>query len=552
MPPVQASEISWSYPTPPPLDLNGPTVPFRAFGADQVDRPVLDLFRSAAAEFGDRIACEDLTARLTYAQVWAACRRLAASIDAAVPAGEAIGVLLPNDAAYPVAILACLAANRPCVLIDHHHPADRVAAILRDAGLGTILLRESDIAAGRLLPAGMRTLMIDEALRDGPVPERPPVPSRPSGAASFVLYTSGSTGQPKGVALSQRAILHRVGQLVNAVHLRPDDKLLSLASPTTIAGFQHILEVLLTGATLVKLDLQRTGLGKVVQAIGERRITMMFSTPAVWRNVVRIDHVAAALAPLRCIHSSGDALLAIDLERLRQVLPADCHVLSSYGATEAPALLQWFVPSKLPDDGPRVPTGYPLPGLALALLDESGNAAQEGEPGELVVRSPWMSLGLWRNGAVHPGAYERDERDPAAPVYFTGDVARRFPDGLVSMLGRKDRQVKILGNRVELAEVEAALRQAPEVLDAAVIARRIEGESRLFAFFVPRGAGSQEIAAAIRRRLKERLPAYMQPTQLHQLEEIPMLPGRKVDEAALLAHAVERASVPEARGNLSE
>jgi acyl-coenzyme A synthetase/AMP-(fatty) acid ligase/thioesterase domain-containing protein len=466
------------------------------------------------------------------------------------PAGQPVGILLPNEAAYPVAVLACLAANRPCVMIDRHHPEDRVAAIVRDAGLGAIILRQPDTVAALPLPVDVRTLVIDDALRDGPTPDRLPRSSAPATEASFIVYTSGSTGNPKGIVLSQRAVLHRARQLVNAVHLGPDDKVLSLASPSTIGGLQQIFEVMLSGATLVKLDLQRTGLGTVLQVIGERRLTMMFSTPAVWRSIAGIDNAASALASLRCIQSSGDALLAIDLELLRRVLPADCRVLSVYGATEAPALLQWFVSSKVPGDGPRVPTGYPLPGFAFALLDEAGKVVKEGEPGELVVKSSWMSLGIWRHGAIHPGPFEQDPGDPSASVYRTGDLARRRPDGLFVTLGRKDRQVKILGNRVELAEVETVLRRSPEVADAAVVARRGEGEPRLLAFFVPRQSGSSHATGPVRRYLQERLPAYMQPSHLFALEELPLLPGRKVDEEALLAHASRH--VPATLGHASQ
>jgi amino acid adenylation domain-containing protein len=542
---VRASEISWSYPSAPALDLNGPTVPFRPFREDWIHRPAVELFRSAAEEFGDHVACEDLTEQLTYAQVWASSRRLAHMIDAAVPAGQPVGVLLPNEAAYPVAVLACLAADRPCVMIDRHHPEDRVAGIVRDAGLGAIVLRHSDGVAAASLPVGVRTIVIDEALQDGPAPDELPAAPVSPHEASFIVYTSGSTGHPKGIVLSQRAVLHRARQLVNAVHLRPDDKVLSLASPSTIGGLQQIFEVMLSGATLVKLDLLRTGLGTVLQAIAQRRLTMMFSTPAVWRSVAGIPDAAVALAPLRCIQTSGDALLAIDLERLRRVLPADCHVLSVYGATEAPALLQWFVTSRLRDDGPRVPAGYPLPGFAFALLDDDGNAVNDGEPGELVVKSRWMSLGIWGSGAVRPGPFEQDRKDPAAPVYRTGDIVLKRPDGLFVTLGRKDRQVKILGNRVEPAEVETVLRRAPEVADAAVVARRIEGDARLLAFFVPQAPGSSD-TAAVREYLREKLPAHMQPSQLLEVEQLPLLPGRKIDEEALLAHAARHAPAPTA------
>src|SRR6185437_15675669 len=237
--------------------------------------------------------------------------------------------------------------------------------IVRDAGLAAVVMKGSDIADGYLLPAGVLAVELESALQGGTPPERMPAAPPPPDAASFVVYTSGSTGTPKGIVLSQRGVLHRAAELVNAVHLRPDDKVLSLASPGTIGGLQQIFEVMLAGASLVKLDLQRVGLGLVVGAVAERRITMMFSTPAVWRSVARLEGARDSLTSLRCIQSSGDTLLKVDYELIRAVLPADCHFLSVYGATEAPALLQWFVDSS-PKDEVRVPAGYPLPGFDFA------------------------------------------------------------------------------------------------------------------------------------------------------------------------------------------
>lgn len=537
----RAGEISWLRPKVPPLDFNGPTVPFRRFRDEWVGQPAIELFREAAETFAEHIACQDFDGHLTYAQLWAACRRLAATIEATVAAGAAVGVLLPNEASYPVAVLACLAAGRPCVMIDRHHPEDRVAGIIRDAGLAAVIMRRADVVDGLALPAGVCTIAIDEALQDGPTPEGIANHTLPSDGPSFVVYTSGSSGRPKGIVLSQRAVLHRASELVNAVHLRPDDKVLSLASPSTIGGLQQIFEVMLSGAALVKLDLQRVGLGRVVAAVGERAITMMFSTPAVWRSVAGIETARASLTSLRCIQSSGDVLLAVDLALIRTVLPADCRVLSVYGATESPALVQWFVPPDKPNDESRVAAGYPLAGISLAVLDEAGNAVVDGEPGELVVKSGWMSRGLWRNGTVHPGPFELDARDPTTPVYRTGDVVRFRPDGLLVTLGRMDRQVKVLGNRVELAEIETVLKRTPDVLDAAVVARRIGTEPRLYAFVVPRGADAPEFIARVRSRLTDGLPAYMRPSRVFVIGEMPLLPGRKVDEESLLAHAARHA-----------
>ena len=402
----------WSTAEPRPLDLEGPDdIPFRRFDEQWIERPAIDLFGEAVTQHPDRIACEDIDSRLTFAQMWTACRHLAATIELAAPPDRAVGVLLPNEASYPVAVLACLAAARPCVMIDRHHPQDRVAMIVRDAGLAAVVLKRADIEDGYLLPAGVRALAIDDALEARTAPDGLVRTPMASDAPGFVAYTSGSTGRPKGIVLSQRGVLHRAAELVNSVHLRPNDKVLSLASPSTIGGLQQIFEVMLSGASLVKLDLQRIGLGRVVETVAHRQITMMFSTPSVWRSVAQMEGAREALSSLRCIQSSGDTLLRVDYDLLRAVLPSACDILSAYGATEAPALLQWFIASP-PEDETRVPAGYPLPGLEFALLDEQEQIVPDGAAGELVISSQFTSLGLWHEVRCFPGRSSTMPRHP--------------------------------------------------------------------------------------------------------------------------------------------
>lgn len=526
------------------LDENGPQqIAFRRFHESWVERPALELFADIVARHSSRTACEDADSALSFAELWAAARRLAQTIDASVTSGGTVGILLPNQASYPAAVLACLGAARPAVLIDRHYPQDRVAAIVRDAGCAAMVMSGDDIAGGYLLPAGVRPLALEAAL-SGDVPERMPAHPPPPDAPSFIVYTSGSTGQPKGIVLSQRAVLHRAAELVNAVHLNPDDKVLSLASPGTIGGLQQIFEVMLSGASLVKLDLQRLGLGKVVDTIAERKITMMFSTPAVWRSVSKLPGAKQSLSSLRCIQSSGDTLLRMDHDLVRAVLADDCRFLSVYGATEAPALIQWFVTNP-PSDEVRVPAGYALPDIELAVVDELGRPAADGEPGELVIRSRFTSLGVWQRGDVLPGALLAGEGPDNLKIYRTGDLVRKRPDGLYVVLGRRDRQIKVLGNRVELAEIERALRQAPGVHDGAVVVQRGNDEPTVVGFFVPHEGGDPLLVDKVRRHLDETLPAFMRPRKLLALDSLPLLPGRKIDENALLAK-VAQASGPAA------
>ncbi|HJQ55277.1 MAG TPA: AMP-binding protein [Vineibacter sp.] len=537
------ADFPWLALQPPAPDLNGPSSDsFAYLPAEWSERSAIDLLRVAAHRWPDRIASDDGECQLTYGEMWAAICRAARMIDRVAASDAPVGVLLPNDATYQVAVLACVAAGRPCVMLDRGYPADRNAEIIRDARVTTVFLTGADVRAGLAVPAELRVMSIDDALRsEAEVPTLPDVCHRPD-APAFIIYTSGSTGRPKGVALSQRAVLHRAFQKINASHQREGDALVSLNSPCTITGLAQIFETAVTGATLMKLDLQRLSLGAVLRAIADRRPAIMSTTPPVWRAISRLDEARTMLSSLRIAVTGGDVLLQADLELMRRALPPDCSVLSAYGATEASTMLQWHVPRGQAAAEARVAAGYPMSGFDYAVVDEDGNAAAEGEAGELVVRSRCTAIGGWRDGQLHPGPFMADPQDPTLRIYPTGDLVRIRADGVFVTLGRKDRQLKILGNRIEPAEIENALRQHPAVLEAAVVARRNGDAVKLLAFVVAgegAGAGLLDVLGA---NLRGALPSYMQPTQILSIDSMPLLPGRKVDQARLLAIAAEQAA----------
>ncbi len=535
--------FSWLAVQPPAMDLNGPrTVPFRRLAAENAERPAIALLRETVQAFGHHIASDDGERCLSYGEVWSGVCRLACAIHRATRTDAPVAVLLPNDARYPVAVLACVAVGRPCVMLDCSYPADRNAEIIRDAGVEAVIRSAAGVHDGLALPAGLSCLSMDDALRaDVSTPTLPDIPHRP-GTPAFIIYTSGSTGRPKGVVLSQRAVLHRASQKINATHQNEHDIILSLHSPCTIMGLAQILECVVTGATLVKLDLQRLSLGAVLRAIADRRATIMSTTPAVWRSISRLDGARSMLSSLRTAVLGGDVLLQADLELMRRALPQDCDILSAYGATEASTMLQWHVPRRLSLPEARVPAGYPMAGFDYAIVDEAGNAVPEGGTGELVVRSRYTALGSWRDGKTHPDPFTVDPQDSALRIYRTGDLVRVRADGVFVTLGRKDRQLKILGNRIEPAEIENLLRRHPGVLDAAVVARRTDETVKLLAFVVAGDGAGTDLLENVEARLRGALPSYMQPTQLLSIDTMPLLPGRKVDESRLLAIAAASAA----------
>jgi non-ribosomal peptide synthetase component F len=268
-------QIEWLRPVRADAGEND-RVPAKAMPDEIVETPLFETFQSIAAQHSERIAADDGQLRLTYGQMLQAAERLAGRL-AGVREEGAIGVLLSTSAWFPVAMLACLAARRMVVPIDLHYPSARNAAIIRDAHLAGVIIRGEDGLQALSIPDNVRRVDIanippasssDDDARPF-LPDRDGRPGLPVDAPALVLYTSGSTGAPKGIVNNQRAILQRVLQHVNASRIGIRDGLLPLSSPCTVAGVREIFAALLTGATLHLLDPQRAGLNGIRRAIRE-------------------------------------------------------------------------------------------------------------------------------------------------------------------------------------------------------------------------------------------------------------------------------------------
>ncbi|HEX3952236.1 MAG TPA: alpha/beta fold hydrolase [Stellaceae bacterium] len=515
-----------------PLDLNGPVSRvYRRFDRESIDRPLFSVFLDVAERAPETVAVEDPTRRLTYGELRDGSCRLAQALTAMTPADRPIGVLLPNDAHYPIAVLACLAAGRPCVLLDRSYPAARNAAIIADAGLGALIVARGD---EELAPKDVACITIEAAFATEYPAEPPAGIAWQAEGPAFIVYTSGSTGQPKGIALAQRTFIHRSAQLIDALHLNPDDNMMPLGSPCTVAGLLQMVEAFMAGATLIKLDVQQAGLTAVIETIAQKGATTLLATPALLRSLCRLDGAPEKLAGLRCVHAAGDVVLGVDVEAMRRALSPSCLFLVTYGATEAPAMCHWFVMSEAVE-GARVPVGYPLPDYRYAMIGDDAGPAAADEPGELVISSIYAALGEWQGGRVVPGRFETDPSDPKSRILRTGDLVRRRADGLITVLGRKDRLVKIRGMRVEPYEIECALRRLPDVADAAIVVRRDGDNATLLAFVVLSPSAPGGALDDLRAELRRSLPSYMQPTRMHAVATLPLLPGHKIDVEQLLA-----------------
>ena len=508
----------------PPVDRPRPPI-----DADWYARSLPGHIARLAARIPGHLAISDGTRRITFAGLDLATRRLAQAIAAAhLPEGP-VGVLLKDDAHYWVAILACLAAGRHCLLLNADNPPDYIARIVAAAGVACVLVADAAV------PCGLAALDIGPALADT---ARPPLPDSAlhldANAPAIILSTSGSTGAPKAVARSQSALLHSITPRIVKLRTGPDDRAVMIGPPDTSGAVSNRFAALLAGASLHIADLPRLGLGGVLRLLAQAEVTMLRATPSLLKSLARLDGATAGFAHLRTLLIGGDALLHADLRAIRARLPATCRVHYGLSQSEAANIAHWCVPPDDNHDPVRVAAGYLGEGVEALLVDEHGKPVPPGEPGELMVRTARAAVGDLAAGRLDDTRFPTDPSDPSRRAFLTGDIVRIAADGVLVVLGRRDRLVKINGLRVEPTVVEAAIRAVPGVADAAVAAHIDGATVRLCGFVVPGEAHDAGFLDTVRAALREALPPHLRPSVMVAVEAIPVASSGKPDHAALL------------------
>jgi amino acid adenylation domain-containing protein/non-ribosomal peptide synthase protein (TIGR01720 family) len=497
-----------------------------------------ELFAAQAALRPEALALlgPGLQDRLSYGELDRRAAALAHELTRqGVGRGDFVGLFAERSAELVIAVLAVLRAGAAYVPLDPGYPRARLALMLSDLGPEPLVLVQPDLAA--LLPAGVaRTLPLAPAIQETGSWATATVTGDD---LAYVIYTSGSTGTPKGVAVPHRAVTRLVCDTGYAT-FGPDEVFLMMAPVSFDASTLELWGPLLNGGLLAILPPGEISLDGLERAIRDFGVTTLWLTAGLFHLVV--DERLAALAPLRQLLAGGDVLSPPHVERLRRELPG-LQLVNGYGPTENTTFTACHQVDGV--EGGSVPIGRPIANTRVLVLDRGLEPAPVGVPGELYAGGAGLAEGyLGRPDLTASAFVPAPSGDPGERLYRTGDLVRRLPDGRLDFLGRLDGQVKVRGFRIEPGEIEAVLAAHPAVREAAVVAPRDGGrERRLVAYAVPRGGAVPAAAESVRGDLVARLPAYMVPADLVWLDSLPLSPTGKVDRAALLALAAERADV---------
>ncbi|HEY8154030.1 MAG TPA: alpha/beta fold hydrolase [Myxococcota bacterium] len=493
-------------------------------------------FEAVASQRPDQTAIEHAGAAIRYGELLERARAIADRLPAARGLRRARVALLFDDRIHAIAsILGVLRAGHAFVPLDPADPRQRNRLILRDSEPVALLTDSAAYFRARKLRRSAYPLINIEE----PEIRRRRRPQRAAGAGdlAYLFYTSGSTGEPKGVCQTHRNLLHFVGCYSRGLAISASDRLSLLYTLSFSAANMDIFGGLLAGATVCAYDMRTRGLPELADWIDSQRISVLHAVPSLFRKLLDSLAPGRVLGSVRAVDLGGEAVTRGDAERFREHFRRDCLLVNHLAATEASVIAQYAVPPDGAEDGEALPAGFAPDGVEVRIERPDGTPAAPGEVGRMVVASPYLSPGYWRRRKLTSEAFRPDPSRPGWRCYRSSDLASIDAAGLVRFVGREGTRVKIRGHSVDLAEVEAALRECPGIRDAVVVpgrrSARAEPEAELLVAHVVSDAPST--ASALRRELRESLPHYMLPAAFAFHPALPLTASGKLDRRAAQA-----------------
>ncbi len=452
-------------------------------------------------------------------------------IAAGVKKENRIGICLERSPELIVGVLGILKAGGAYVPLDPSYPEARLKFMLQDAEV-SLLLTEKKLLSS-FPDATFKTICVED-LREqlAANSEANPIVGTDADNLAYVMYTSGSTGQPKGVAVTHKNIV-RLVKNTNYASFDRDHVFLQFAPISFDASTFEIWGSLLNGARLALMPPGAATLDELGRALKRYQVTTLWLTAGLFHLMV--DSHLDDLRGLKQLLAGGDVLSVPHARKVVTELKG-CKLINGYGPTENTTFTCCYPMDHPAGINGSVPIGRPISNSYVYVLDKHLNPAPIGIPGELFIGGDGLARGYLNQPELTAAKFIADpfQRGAGKQIYRTGDLVRRRANGEIEFIGRVDNQVKVRGYRIELGEVETVLAEHEAVREAVVIVRKDEGDKHLAAYAVP-GEGKNLSAAMLREFLSERLPSQMVPSIFVILDQLPLSANGKVDRAALAA-----------------
>lgn len=492
---------------------------------------------AVARRLPDKTAITEQEARVSFWELDVAATGVAERIVAAAEDRQGpVFLLFASKIAAIEAIFGASRSGRAYVPLDAGDPDERLRFIVQDSK-PIALLTEGRLLdrAHELVRFGCTIINVErlEHLREArPLPEVAP------DSLANLFYTSGSTGEPKGVGQTHRNFLFFATAYAQVLRILEADRVSLLYTLSFSASSLDIFAALLNGATLCAYNMRRDGIPPLADWLDRERITVLHAVPTVFRELMGSLAPERKLGHLRAIDLGGEAVFDSDVELFRRHTLEHCILVNHLAATEANVIAQHVVGHRGEHaSGGILPVGRSPERLRVLIRRDDGSEAATDEVGEIVVSSPHVSPGYWRRPELDAAAFSADPAIAGWRRYVTSDLGRIDGEGNLHFVGRRGSRVKIRGQSVDLNEVEAVLCACPGVTKAAVLAScgRAQAEPDRLVAYLAVGSEAERDPLLLRRRLARRLPSYMLPSEFLIMDALPLTSSGKIDRKALAA-----------------
>ena len=481
-------------------------------------------FGEIVARYPEHHAALDGDRQLTYRELDRRVAQVAAAlVRGGFDASRPVAVLCGHEVELLPLLLGVIRAGGFYLPLDPNLPAGRLQAILAEMRPEFLLSDAGQRMRAEALAGSSVTVLCIEKT-EASVPDQARSASR--GGLACLLYTSGSTGEPKGVVLSHATILERAERYAADYQLGPADRLLMLQSYSVSAGVREIFGALLAGATLALFDVRVRGIERLAQWLNQLCITVVYAVPTLFR--VFLDTLTDEVFPaVRVVRLGGEPPRSDEVEGFRKHFSPHARLVNAYAATETDTICQCALDHGTRIVAGRISAGLPVRGVDVTLWDEQGNQTTDAL-GEIRVDGKMLAAGYWNS---HSGRVQ-----PLDRPFATGDLGYRLSDGRLFLAGRRDFIVKVHGCRIHLNEIERAVSAAPGIDEAAAVLRPAPRGNTIAVYYVA-ADGNPISAGALRSATASVVPDPVVPTEFVRLAALPRLPGGKINRSALTRSA---------------
>ena len=497
------------------------------------DKCIHDLIAAQAAKTPDAVACIDGAGSMTYAELDRQSTRLAQEILGVSGARRGrVAVATDRSRALPLSLLAVMKSGHAYVPLDVSQPLERLRQIAIAAQIDGIICQDERIRAIAPYAVALRLDQLDlgHRLEGHALPRVSPDDS------AYILFTSGSTGMPKGVEVGHRALTNIISDVVRRCEISATEVAIASSAITFDVAAAELYTPLVAGGHVVMAGAEEVRSGFELVALAKKAgATLMQATPTLWRMLLEAGF--SSRPGLKMI-TAGEAVSRDIVDRL---LSGGGRLWNLYGPTEAAIYSSGY---EMRAGDASVTIGRPLANVQLYVLDDRGEIAPPGAVGNLFIGGDGLAKGYFDRSDLTGQAFNMVSLAGQAPrrLYRAGDLARLLPSGDFELRGRVDRQVKLRGFRIELEEIETVLRRTPGVQDCAVVLRGDVGPDPALVAYV---VGSEAVRPAeLANHMASLLPDYMVPARWLELEALPLTPNGKVDRNALPPPTPAEATTP--------